>query len=319
MEAQLVLADGTVLRGKSFGARGTAIGEVVFNTGMTGYQEVLTDPSYAGQLVTFTYPEFGNTGINEFDMESDKPAVQAVISRELSPVASSWRATASLDQWLQQHGVVGLFGVDTRALVRVLREGGAMNGAVSSDGTSAKTLHEMVCSAPSMEGLNLAQQVSTPKPYSWQQLSPVGFDQRLKAQPSKPYQVVAIDFGIKRAILERLAAHGCELRVLPASCSLEQVLACKPEGVFLSNGPGDPAAVSSAIGLARGLLQEKTCLFLAFAWGIKFLVWPLVAEASNLVMAIAALTTPVAQRGLWKLQVKTMDLPLMRQALILNG
>ncbi|NBR43825.1 MAG: carbamoyl phosphate synthase small subunit, partial [Synechococcaceae bacterium WB5_2B_268] len=136
MEAQLVLADGTVLRGKSFGAKGTAIGEVVFNTGMTGYQEVLTDPSYAGQLVTFTYPEFGNTGINEFDMESDKPAVQAVISRELSPVASNWRATASLDQWLQQHGVVGLFGVDTRALVRVLREGGAMNGAVSSDGTS---------------------------------------------------------------------------------------------------------------------------------------------------------------------------------------
>ncbi|MCP9810573.1 glutamine-hydrolyzing carbamoyl-phosphate synthase small subunit [Synechococcus lacustris] len=298
MEAQLVLADGTVLRGKSFGARGTAIGEVVFNTGMTGYQEVLTDPSYAGQLITFTYPEFGNTGINEFDMESDKPAVQAVISRELSPVASSWRATASLDQWLQQHGVVGLFGVDTRALVRVLREGGAMNGAVSSDGTSAKTLHEMVCSAPSMEGLNLAQQVSTPKPYSWQQLSPVGFDQRLKAQPSKPYQVVAIDFGIKRAILERLAAHGCELRVLPASCSLEQVLACKPEGVFLSNGPGDPAAVSSAIGLARGLLQEKNLPVFGICLGHQILGLALGGRSFKLGYGHRGLNHPCGAAGI---------------------
>ena len=255
-EGLLVLADGTLLRGQAFGARGTVIGEVVFNTGMTGYQEVITDPSYAGQLVTFTYPELGNTGVNAADREAERPHARGVIARELSPMASSWRAEGSLDDWLAQHGVVGIRGIDTRALVRHLRQGGAINGAISSDGTAPAQLLAQVRSAPTMGGLNLAAAVSTASPYTWDSLCAAGFDQRQRQQPEHPYRVVAIDFGIKRAILERLVAHGCTVQVLPASASLDEVLALKPEGVFLSNGPGDPAAVSSGITLARGLLQQ---------------------------------------------------------------
>jgi carbamoyl-phosphate synthase small subunit len=253
----LVLADGTLLRGQGFGARGTVIGEVVFNTGMTGYQEVITDPSYAGQLVTFTYPELGTTGVNDADREADRPHARGVIARELSPVASNWRAEGDLDHWLSDHGVVGIRGVDTRALVRHLREGGAINGAISTDGTAPAQLLEQVRSAPSMGGLNLAAEVSTTSPYSWSSLCGADFDQRQQRGPDRPYRVVAIDFGIKRAILERLVAHGCTVEVLPATASLDAVLALQPEGVFLSNGPGDPAAVSSGITLAKGLLLQR--------------------------------------------------------------
>jgi len=254
--ALLVLADGLVLRGESFGAKGTAVGEVVFNTGMTGYQEVMTDPSYAGQLVTFTYPELGNTGVNSADQEADVPHVRGVIARQLVPTHSSWRAEDSLEAWLQHHNVVGISGLDTRALVRHLREGGAINGAISSDGSTPQQLLERVRSAPSMAGLNLAEQVTTAEPYHWDRCCPASFDQRRQQAPQRPYRVVAIDFGIKRAILERLAAHGCSVTVLPASATLQQVLDHSPEGVFLSNGPGDPAAVGSGIALAQGLLQQ---------------------------------------------------------------
>ncbi len=256
VEALLVLADGTLLRGRAFGARGTAIGEVVFNTGMTGYQEVMTDPSYAGQLVSFTYPELGNTGVNPQDQEADAPQAHGVIARQLAPRPSSWRSEGDLGSWLSNHGVVGIEGVDTRALVRHLRERGAMNGAISSDGSTPGALLERVRATPSMEGLNLAERVSTSRPYGWQQLCPAGFDQRLRPGPELAYHVVAIDFGIKRAILERLSAHGCAVTVLPARASLVDVLALAPEGVFLSNGPGDPAAVTGGIALARGLLEQ---------------------------------------------------------------
>ena len=254
--ALLVLADGLVLRGEAFGARGTAVGEVVFNTGMTGYQEVMTDPSYAGQLVTFTYPELGNTGVNSADQEADAPHVRGVIARQLAPLPSSWRCEQTLEAWLSRHNVVGITGIDTRALVRHLREGGAINGAISTDGSTPEQLLAQVRSAPSMAGLNLAQQVTTPEAYEWSRLCPAEFDQRLQQNPATPYRVVAIDFGIKRAILERLAAHGCAVTVLPANATLEQVLAHDPEGVFLSNGPGDPAAVNSGIALAEGLVQQ---------------------------------------------------------------
>jgi len=217
-----VLADGTVLRGLACGARGTAIGEVVFNTGMTGYQEVMTDPSYAGQLVTFTYPELGNTGVNPQDQEANRPHVKGLITRRLAPVASNWRATEDLERWLQRHGVVGIRDVDTRALVRHLREGGSINGAISSEGLSPSVLLERVRSAPSMDGLNLAATVSTGESYGWSRLCEAEFDQRLQSQPERPYRVVAVDFGIKRAI----------------------------------HGPGDPAAVTEGIALARQLLNQ---------------------------------------------------------------
>ena len=211
MDGLLVLADGTVLRGQGFGAKGTAIGEVVFNTGMSGYQEVITDPSYTGQLITFTYPELGNTGVNQEDLEADAPAVKAVLCRCLAPQPSNWRSSGTLEQWLEEHGVVGLKGIDTRAVVRQLREGGAINGAVSTDGTSPAELLKQVLAAPSMAGQNLAERVTTTSAYRWSSPTAAAFDQRLQEQPAERYRVVAIDFGIKRAILERLSAHGCDV------------------------------------------------------------------------------------------------------------
>ncbi len=256
--ALLVLADGTVFSGLACGAGGSVVGEVVFNTGMTGYQEVMTDPSYSGQLVTFTYPELGNTGVNPDDQEAETPHAHGLIARQLSPVASNWRSRQSLQDWLDAHGVVGIHGIDTRALVRHLRETGAMNGVISSDGRTPAELLDLLRSAPSMEGLNLADRVSTTTPYAWSDPCAVDFDRRLQSgRPERPYRVVAIDFGIKRAILDRLVSHGCDVTVMPASTDLQSVLACNPDGVFLSNGPGDPAAVTDGIALARGLIQQK--------------------------------------------------------------
>ena len=255
-QAHLVLADGTVLVGEAFGCIGSVVGEVVFNTGMTGYQEVLTDPSYAGQLVTFTYPELGNTGVNPDDQEADQPHARGVIARQLAPTPSSWRSRETLEDWMQRHGLVGISGVDTRALVRHLREGGAMNGVISTDGRSPADLLDQVRQAPSMQGLNLADQVTTAPPYQWSSPCAVGFDQRLKQRAAEPFRVVAIDFGIKRAILDRLFAHGCAVTVVPADADLDMVLSHQPEGVFLSNGPGDPAAVTRGVALARTLLDR---------------------------------------------------------------
>ena len=296
--ALLVLADGLVLRGEAFGASGTTIGEVVFNTGMTGYQEVMTDPSYAGQLVTFTYPELGNTGVNSADQEADAPHVSGVIARQLVPQASSWRCEETLDAWLQRHNVVGIAGIDTRALVRHLREGGAINGAISSDGSSPQQLLEQVRSAPSMAGLNLAERVSTRSSYEWTALCPASFDQRRQPSPERPYRVVAIDFGIKRAILERLAAHGCSITVLPADASLEQVLALQPEGVFLSNGPGDPSAVSSGIDLARGLVQQSNLPVFGICLGHQILGLALGGSTYKLGYGHRGLNHPCGSTGL---------------------
>ena len=298
MDALLVLADGTVLRGKGFGATGTAIGEVVFNTGMTGYQEVITDPSYTGQLIIFTYPELGNTGINTEDLEADAPAVKAVITRELAPAPSNWRSSGHLEGWLQDHGVVGLSGIDTRAVVRLLREGGAINGAVSNDGTSPAALLAQVRSAPSMEGQNLAAQVSTNEPYHWSRPTAAGFDQRLQPNPLQPYKVVAIDFGIKRAILERLSAHGCAVQVLPASASLDEVMSHQPEGVFLSNGPGDPAVVSSGIELATALLGHRQLPLFGICLGHQILGLALGGRTFKLGYGHRGLNHPCGGNGL---------------------
>lgn len=254
--ALLVLADGTLLEGESFGFQGSAFGEVVFNTGMSGYQEVITDPSYSGQLITFTYPELGNTGVNHDDKEAVSPHAKGVIARQLSTCPSNWRSVKPLDIWLEDFKIVGICGIDTRALVRHLRDSGSMNGVISSDGSSPQQLLKELRKMPSMEGLNLANEVSTKVAYKWNTLCPVDFDQRLKNLTEQPFRVVAIDFGIKRSILERLSAHGCQITVLPANTDLKEVLSSRPEGVFLSNGPGDPAAVKGGISLTRKLLKE---------------------------------------------------------------
>jgi carbamoyl-phosphate synthase small subunit len=261
--ALLVLADGTSYQGWSFGATGTAIGEVVFNTGMTGYQEVLTDPSYCGQIVTFTYPELGNTGVNLEDEESNRPQVKGAIARNISTIHSNWRATQSLTDYLKHHAIPGIYGIDTRALTRKIRSVGAMNGAISTEILDPADLLELVQDAPSMAGLNLVQHVTTKEAYEW--FDPTNqvweFGAIATAGTEPPLTVVAIDFGIKRNILRRLASYGCRVIVVPAHTSAEDILNYNPDGIFLSNGPGDPAAVSEGIATAKTLLAAEKPMF----------------------------------------------------------
>ncbi len=261
--AILLLDDGTYFEGTSFGALGTISGEVVFNTGMTGYQEVITDPSYYGQLITFTYPEIGNTGMNSEDNESSHPSVKGVIARQISNISSNWRHEKSFEKWLRDENVVGIQGIDTRALVRHLRESGTLNGIISSEPNySIAELFSILKKSPSMSGLNLVDKVTTKESFKFNSVCPVSFDKRIKKTKVNPYNVVAIDFGIKQSILDRLAAHGCEVTVLPSNASISDVLKLAPEGVFLSNGPGDPSTVHSGIKLTKELLEyEKLPLF----------------------------------------------------------
>ena len=255
--AQLLLSDGTFLEGKSFGFQGTVFGEVVFNTGITGYQEVLTDPSYFGQLVTFTYPEIGNTGINEDDYESNESSVKGVIARQFNNFPSNWRSSQSLEDWFKKQRIIGIYGVDTRALVRQIRNCGAMNGVINTDESiSIIELERKLSRVSSMEGLNLVNKVSTTKEICWKNSSPVSFDQRIKRRSKLPFKVVAIDFGIKKSILERLVAHDCEIYVLPANTDFHNVMSFNPDGIFFSNGPGDPSAVLEGISLASSLISK---------------------------------------------------------------
>ena len=253
--AYLVLADGTVFSGELFGHHGLVVGEVVFNTGMTGYQEILTDPSYSGQLVSFTYPELGNTGVNSYDQEAQSTHALGVIARELAPSPSNWRCEGRLEDWMEDNGVVGIRGVDTRALVRHLREVGTINGVISNDLFTPSELLTELYQAPSMLNLNLADKVSTKSSYLWDNDCEVFFDKRLHSSPEIKYRVAAIDFGIKRSILNRLVAHGCEVNVLPSNADINEVMKYNPEGVFFSNGPGDPSAVKNGISLASQLLE----------------------------------------------------------------
>ena len=248
----LVLADGTAFPGVSIGAAGSTTGEAVFTTGMTGYQEVLTDPSYCGQLVTMTAPQMGNTGVNTEDTEADKPHVAGFVVHELSPMASNWRANATLDQYLKQHGIVGIAGVDTRALTRHLRDHGAQLGAIGDEDVA--TLCDRARSAPSMVGLDLTRQVSTKTTYTW---DATNGPWQLQPTPQTGLHVVAVDFGIKQNILRCLAESGLKVTVVPGSSRAEEILKHRPDGVFLSNGPGDPAAVTSGITMVRELLGKK--------------------------------------------------------------
>lgn len=260
--ALLVLADGTIYRGWSFGATGTKIGEVVFNTGMTGYQEVLTDPSYCGQIVIFTYPELGNTGINMEDEESDRPVCAGAIARNICYRPSNWRSTQSLPDYLNHHQIPGIYGIDTRALTRKIRTVGAMNGGISTSLDEGELL-EQVLAAPSMAGLNLARQVTTRKVYEWtdKTIPPWEFNSESVVNNTETLTVVALDFGIKRNILRRLASYGCRVIVVPLDTPVEEILKYNPDGIFLSNGPGDPAAVTEGITTAKALLESQKPIF----------------------------------------------------------
>jgi carbamoyl-phosphate synthase small subunit len=259
----LALADGTALEGFAYGAAGTITGEVVFTTGMTGYQEVLTDPSYCGQIVTMTAPQIGNTGMNLEDDESvnSLPQVAGFIMRDPSLCTSNWRATSSLDDYLRRHNIVAIGGIDTRRLTRHIRDRGAQNGCIGSEPVA--TLVDRARTAPSMEGLDLASRVTPKATYTFTEargLWAVPFEdggRRLAAGKTKDLHVVAVDFGAKRNILRCLVDLGCKVTVVPATAKAQEILDRSPDGVFLSNGPGDPAAVTYAVSTIRDLLGKK--------------------------------------------------------------
>ncbi len=251
--AWLVLRDGRTFRGRSLGAAGEASGEVIFNTAMQGYQEILTDPSYRGQIVAMTYPMIGNYGVNDEDVESRRPWVNGFIVKEASAVASNFRAGASLDEYLGRHGIVGIQDIDTRALTRHLRDHGAQDGIVSSVETDPRHLLERARALRGLVGRDLVAEVTTDAPYTW---SEGGWKlaRGYMPPPSPRFKVVAYDCGIKFNILRQLRMVGCAVTVVPAATSAADVLATKPDGVFLSNGPGDPEGVPYLIESVRGLL-----------------------------------------------------------------
>lgn len=258
MKAVLALADGRIFKGRTFGASGEATGEVVFNTAMTGYQEVLTDPSYKGQMVTMTYPQIGNTGINPEDIESKQLYLSGFIVKEYHDCYSNWRATMSLDAYLKENGVVGIQGLDTRALTRHLRDKGAQNGIISTVDFDPESLVRKVRSIPSMAGLDLASGVSCDKPYHWSEaLWELGEGYRQAAFKDLKYKVVAYDFGIKFNILRCLVSAGCDVTVVPATFPAEEALAMAPDGIFLSNGPGDPEPMHAVIENIRKFVGKK--------------------------------------------------------------
>jgi carbamoyl-phosphate synthase small subunit len=258
-QALLALEDGTVFWGKPFGALGETFGEVVFNTNLTGYQEVLTDPSYKGQIVAMTYPLMGNYGINDADLESRRPQLEGFIVKEGSKRASNWRAQYSLEEWLQRYDVAGIQGVDTRALTRHLRTRGAMRGAISTADLDPSSLIARVQASPGLIGRDLVCEVTCDAPYTWTDgewrwpedstEDTVGSDER--------FRVVAYDFGIKRNILRKLVHIGCDVTVVPAQTSAAEALRLQPDGIFLSNGPGDPEGVPYAIDAVRQLIGVK--------------------------------------------------------------
>jgi carbamoyl-phosphate synthase small subunit len=261
--AYLALADGTIFEGRAHGADGGTTGEVVFTTGMTGYQEVLTDPSFTGQLVTMTAPQIGNTGINAEDPESvdSKPAAAGFIIRDASPMVSNWRAQESLDEYLKRHGVVAISEVDTRRLTRYLRDKGSQNGAIGTEDPA--TLVDRAKAAPPMEGLDLVSQVTPKQAYEFTETRGSQWavsmqDGHGSAQGQKhDYRVVAIDYGAKRNIFRCLTDAGCKVTAVPASTTAAQILALNPDGIFLSSGPGDPAALAYAVKTIQELLGKK--------------------------------------------------------------
>jgi len=258
--AILVLEDGTVFEGESVGAPGLSVGEVVFNTAMTGYQEVLTDPSYARQMVTLTYPHIGNTGMTDQDNEASKVWSAGLIVRDVPRRPSNWRSQVSLQDWLIQRGVVAIAGIDTRKLTRILREKGAQNGALMAGDIDVEKALEAARKFPGLKGMDLAKVVTTEKTYTWTE-GQLDLDANAFVSVPSRFKVVAYDFGVKTNILRMLAERGCEVTVVPAQTPAAEVLALKPDGVFLSNGPGDPEPCDYAIEAIKTFIDVKIPTF----------------------------------------------------------
>jgi carbamoyl-phosphate synthase small subunit len=276
----IVLADGSVFWGRGFGAETDNVGEICFNTSMTGYQEILTDPSYAGQIITFTFPHIGNVGANDEDLESAAPASRGMIVREDITEPSNWRSTQKLDAWLKDVGLPGIGGIDTRALTKRIRDGGAPIGVIAYNPEGKfdlAALHKKASDWPGLEGMDLAKEVTCKGAYKWDETR-WELGTGCGTQDNPRFKVVAVDFGAKRNILRCLASAGCDVTVVPATASAEDILAHKPDGVFLSNGPGDPAATGTyAIPMVQALIEKNIPVFgiclghqiLALALGAK--------------------------------------------------
>jgi carbamoyl-phosphate synthase small subunit len=307
--AALVLSDGTVFWGRGFGAHTTTVGEVCFNTGMTGYQEVLTDPSYAGQIITFTFPHIGNVGANPEDIEATTPAARGLVVKQDVTEPSSWRATRHLDDWLKSHGVPGICGLDTRALTVRIRDGGAPNGVLAhpADGRfDLDALRAQAAGWAGLEGMDLAKEVTTRQTYRWDETT-WAWGQGYGKHAAPRRRVVAVDYGAKRNILRCLADAGCEVTVVPATATAEDILRHDPDGVFLSNGPGDPAATGAyALPAIRGVLDKGVPTF-GICLGHQLLALALGAKTYKLRMGHRGANQPVKDLKTGKVEITSQN------------
>jgi carbamoyl-phosphate synthase small subunit len=306
MTAILALENGRWYRGVAAGAEGEARGEVVFNTSMTGYQEVLTDPSYAGQIVTMTCPQIGNYGVTPADVESRAPRVAGFVVREESPVASNWRAEGTLGDYLVANSIVAIAGIDTRALTRELRSAGVMRGVIATGDCDPEALVDRARAIPTMEGSDLVRGVTSEKAFDWPREEPGEFSIAPERRPTRRLRIVAYDFGMKWNILRRLSAHGCDVRVCPATTPASEVLAARPDGVFLSNGPGDPAPLAYAIDSARALVAAGVPTF-GICLGNQILALAMGGRTFKLKFGHRGANHPVKQLATGKVEITSQN------------
>jgi carbamoyl-phosphate synthase small subunit len=308
MKATLALENGTWYEGESAGAAGQTGGEVVFNTSMTGYQEILTDPSYAGQIVTMTSPEIGNYGVADDDEESRGPRVAGFIVRDQSPIASNWRADSTLRDYLVRHDIVAIADIDTRALTRLLRSSGVMRGVIATGDADPRRLVEAARDLPQMEGSDLVRGVTCDQPFDWQPTddSASEFAPPPQRRSKRPLKIAAYDYGMKWNILRRFSAHGCEVRVFPAGAPAKDLLATNPDGVFLSNGPGDPAVLDYAIDNARELITSDVPTF-GICLGHQVLSLALGAQTYKLKFGHRGANHPVKQLDTGQIEITSQN------------
>ncbi|MDB2324060.1 glutamine-hydrolyzing carbamoyl-phosphate synthase small subunit [Alphaproteobacteria bacterium] len=307
--AVLVLADGTVLRGIGFGAATTNVGEVCFNTSMTGYQEIMTDPSYAGQIITFTFPHIGNVGANSKDFETDRPAALGMITRQPVTEPASWRAESSLDEWLVAHDLPGISGIDTRALTRRIRDKGAQHGVLChapNGDIDIDALIRMAADWPGLKGMDLAVEVSTSKDHSWDEGS-WHMDTSTHKKTASAYNVVAMDFGCKQNILRCLQDAGCDVTVVPAQTSADAIMAMQPDGVFLSNGPGDPAATASYAGAQIAKLIDADMPVFGICIGHQLMALAMGAKTHKMDRGHRGANHPVKDLATGKIEITSQN------------